>query len=233
MVYLTGDIHGAPRRIVKFAKKMHISRNDTIVILGDVGANYHLNFFDNECKQLLNSIGATIFCIHGNHECRPEHIPSYHLKEWNSGKVWVEDAFPHVLFAKDGEIFNIEGHRFLVIGGAFSIDMFWRIKNGAGWWPDEQPSDEIKTFVEAQIASNEVDIVLSHTCPRKYEPTEVFLPGVDQSSVDKDTEDWLNSIEEKIDYKAWYCGHWHTDKRIDKMHFLFNSWEIIEKEKKT
>jgi 3-oxoacid CoA-transferase subunit A len=33
-----------------------------------------------------------------------------------------------------------------------------------------------------------------------------------------------------LQYNAWYCGHWHTDKRIDRMHFLFRSWESIEKE---
>ena len=26
-------------------------------------------------------------------------------------------------------------------------------------------------------------------------------------------------------YKAWYCGHWHINKRIDKMHFLFHGFE--------
>lgn len=26
-------------------------------------------------------------------------------------------------------------------------------------------------------------------------------------------------------YLAWFCGHWHTDKRVDKMHFLFKSIE--------
>lgn len=230
MVYITGDIHGAPRRVVNFAKDVHISRNDTLIILGDVGANYYLTELDNECKRLLNSIKCTVFCIHGNHECRPEHVPSYRLVDWNGGKVWVEDAYPRVLFAKDGEIFNIEGQRYLVIGGAYSIDAYWRIRRHAGWWNDEQPSDAIKAFVAAQIATHEVDIVLSHTCPRKYEPIEVFLPNVDQSSVDKSTEDWLDTIEERLQYNAWYCGHWHTDKRIDRMHFLFRSWESIEKE---
>ena len=77
MVYITGDIHGAPRRVVNFAKDVHISRNDTLIILGDVGANYYLTELDNECKRQLNSLKCTVFCIHGNHECRPEHIPSY------------------------------------------------------------------------------------------------------------------------------------------------------------
>ena len=38
----------------------------------------------------------------------------------------------------------------------------------------------------------------------------------------------LDAIEEKADYKAWFCGHWHTDKRIDRMHFLFDGFECAE-----
>ena len=62
----------------------------------------------------------------------------------------------------------------------------------------------------------------------KYEPTEMFIQGIDQSSVDDSTEHWLDRIEEAIKYKAWFCGHWHVNKRIDKMHFLFHSVESIE-----
>lgn len=83
-------------------------------------------------------------------------------------------------------------------------------------------------YVEQQLKENEIDIVLSHTCPYKYEPTEMFLPGVDQSTVDTSTEEWLGKIEEAIDYKAWFCGHWHINKRIDKMHFLFHGFESSE-----
>ena len=50
MVYITGDIHGAPRRVVNFAKDVHISRNDTLIILGDVGANYYLTELDNAAQ---------------------------------------------------------------------------------------------------------------------------------------------------------------------------------------
>ena len=35
-------------------------------------------------------------------------------------------------------------------------------------------------------------------------------------------------IEETTDYMAWFCGHWHTNKRIDKMHFLFHQFESSE-----
>jgi ser/thr protein phosphatase family protein len=45
---------------------------------------------------------------------------------------------------------------------------------------------------------------------------------IDQSSVDDSTERWLDEIEKTANYKAWLCGHWHIDKRIDKLSFLFD-----------
>lgn len=63
--------------------------------------------------------------------------------------------------------------------------------------------------------------------PLRYIPTEAFLPGVKQSQVDRHTEEWLGEIERKYDYQAWFCGHWHIDKRIDKLHFLFHGWETL------
>ena len=86
-----------------------------------------------------------------------------------------------------------------------------------------------KEFLTVQTELNDknkkFDVILSHTCPFKYEPVETFLPGIDQSTVDTSTEEWLDKIEALADYKAWYCGHWHIDKRIDKIHFLFHGFE--------
>ena len=225
MVYFTGDIHGAVDSIVDFIDKVHPTKQDVLVLLGDVGANYYSGCRDHLLKAFLNDVGAVVLCIHGNHEMRPTSVPGYVEQQWNGGIVWVQPEFPNLLFAKDGEIFTLGDLRYLAIGGAYSVDKYYRLSKGWGWWPDEQPSDEIKSYVEQQIAERDFDIVLSHTCPFKYEPTEMFLSAIDQSTVDNSTEHWLDIIEESIDYKAWFCGHWHTDKRIDKMHFLFHSFE--------
>lgn len=40
MTYFTGDIHGNPSKIRAFCKRKELTAKDTIVILGDVGANY-------------------------------------------------------------------------------------------------------------------------------------------------------------------------------------------------
>lgn len=227
MIYITGDIHGDAMRIARFARNQKLKKSDVIIILGDVGANYYMDTRDEYTKQLLSYCKPTILCIHGNHECRPEHIGSYKTKKWRGGIVWYEEQYPNVLFAKDAEIFTIDEMRFFVIGGAYSVDKDYRISRGWSWWSDEQPSDDIKKQAEAVLHEKQVDVILSHTCPEKYIPTEMFLPFIDQSSVDRSTEIWLDKIEETTDYKLWYCGHYHTNKHIDKIHFLFDKFETI------
>ena len=226
MVYLTGDIHGDPERVVQFCLSMKPRRTDTIILLGDVAANYTGGHRDEWVKQTLEKLKLNILCIHGNHEMRPSTIESYKLKEWCGGMAWYEEAYPHLLFAKDGEIYTIEGKSYLAIGGAYSVDKSYRIARNYGWGADEQPNEEIKRYVESQIDRvKRVDYVLSHTCPFKYEHREAFLNFIDQSTVDDSTEQWLDKIDDTLEYKLWFCGHWHIDKRIDKMHFLFKSFE--------
>ena len=230
MIYITGDIHGMTKRITDFAEKFDVNENDVIILLGDVGANYYGGEKDHRMKTELSQIKATILCIHGNHEMRPWEADGYKQTIWNGGKVWIQEEFPNLLFAIDGEIYVIEGKRYIAIGGAYSVDKAWRNLHNYGWWESEQPSEEIKAFVEKQLRENEIDIILSHTCPRKYEPIEAFLPIIDQETVDAGTEEWLDQIEDSTNYEAWYCGHWHIDKKIDKIHFLFESWETVKKE---
>ena len=224
MIYFTGDIHGRPKKIGDYCKKIGCTQDDIILILGDVGANYFRNARDAIVKDTLNALGPTIFCVHGNHEQRPANIPGYELQPWNGGQVWVQREYPNLLFARDGDIFEINGLRYLVIGGAYSVDKYYRLSIGAGWWPDEQPSAAIKEYVERQVADKQVDVILSHTCPFKYEPREMFIKGIDESRVDTSTEKWLDEIEKKVDYKAWLCGHWHTDKTVDRIHFLYDTF---------
>ena len=221
MVYITGDIHGDPRRIVEFSEKFDLTRQDIIVSLGDVGANYDVGPRDEWMKGVLAGISPTILCIHGNHEARPETVPGYVEKQWNGGSVFVQPEYPNLLFAKDGEIYSLNGKRCFAIGGAYSVDKHIRLVRRWAWFPDEQPSEQIKAYVEQQLSENQIDVVFSHTCPEQYKPVECFLPGIDQSEVDDSTERWLGELEQSINYSAWYCGHWHINKRIAKMHFLF------------
>ena len=230
MVYITGDIHGEVYRVSEMIEKYEITPNDIIVILGDVGMNYYGNKHgDRRNKKRLNNFDIPILCIHGNHEMRPETLITYREEPWMGGTVYFEEEFPNLFFAKDGEIYDLEGIKAIAIGGAYSVDKWYRLQRNIHWFPDEQPSVEIKTRVEKKLDDLgwQIDAVLTHTCPYGYIPREAFMSCVDQSTVDNSTELWLDTLEKKLNYKAWYCGHWHIEKRIDKIHFLFESVETV------
>ena len=224
MYYITGDTHANFRRIKDFVLRHQTTYDDVMIILGDAGFNFHADFRDESRKYFMEGLTITLFCIHGNHERRPGTIPTYQEKVWNGGKVYYEPEYPHILFAQDGEVYDFDGMKAIVIGGAYSVDKAYRTP-GISWWPDEQPSDEIKQYVEKQLEKHNwnIDLVLTHTAPLKYEPVEVFLSGIDQSSVDKSTEQWLDQIEDRLTYKHWYLGHYHTVKKIDRISIMYEN----------
>lgn len=235
MILLTGDTHGDANRfyeIKELCRRLSTEPKDVLIILGDVGLNYSGGNRDYAVKKILASISITTLCIHGNHENRPQNIASYKMKEWREGTIFYEEEFPNLLFAKDGEIYNLEGQKAIAIGGAYSVDKEYRLKRNWGWWEDEQPNKETKEYVEIQLEKVDwkIDIVLSHTGPLKYEPVELFLNFIDQSKVDKSTEIWLDLIESKLNYKHWYFGHYHANKKVNEsVTILFEEIQMIKK----
>lgn len=232
MIYITGDTHRDFTRIWHFAERMQTTKEDVLVILGDSGLNYyhHLNERNGLLKRVLDKLSLTLLCLYGNHEQRPFAIPTYKEKEWHGGVVYVEDEHPSLLFAKDGEVYNLNDKSVIAIGGAYSIDKWIRLARGFAWYDNEQPSEEIKQAVEDKLEQIgwKVDYIFTHTCPMRYQPTEVFVPWVDQETIDKSTEIWLDQIEERLTYEKWYCGHFHIDKMVDRLRFMFDDIEVLE-----
>ena len=145
------------------------------------------------------------------------------------GKVFVEEKYPYLIFAKDGESYNIEGKSGLVIGGPYSVDKEYRLLYGSKF-KDEQLNQKEQERIFKKFKDKHFDIVLTHTCPLKYESKEVFMKSLDQSKIDKSMEIFLDKIEENIDYDKWYCGHYHTEKKIDKLEFMFGRIKIFLKD---
>lgn len=227
MIYITGDTHGDLDRINDFRLKINLQKDDVMIILGDVGLNFFMNKAEISLKKKIDENWKFIlFNIHGNHEKRPETISSYKEKMFCGGTVYYEDAYPRILFAKDGEIYDFNGLKTLVCGGAYSLDKRSRVE-GFTWWDDEQPSEEIKARINKKLDSLhwQVDVMLTHTGPRKYEPVESFMSWIDQSKVDKSTENFLQEIENKLDYKKWYFGHFHVNKHDGKITILYEEIE--------
>lgn len=230
MIYITGDTHGGFTHIARFAAKMQTTIDDVMIILGDTGLNYFIHNGHNDkrakkLKQEVATIPLTFFCIHGNHEERPYNVEGYITEEHFGASCYVDPNYPNQIFAKDGEVYDFNGRKTIVIGGAYSVDKFYRLSRGIAWFESEQPNDEIKTYVETQLdnADWKVDTVLSHTCPISTEPQHLFLPFIDQSTVDTSTEEWLQTIADKLDFDKWYFGHFHDDWINNKYEMLYNS----------
>ncbi len=227
MIYITGDTHRRFTRLLTTS----FTKEDILIILGDACINYYLDNTDNLVKDFLSKYNNNFFIIQGNHEERPENIKTYKEKEMYGGKVYIEDEYPNLIFAKNGEFYNIENNRFLVIGGAYSVDKYQLLKNKLNWFKEEQLTNKEKKNIINKCTGEKVDYILSHTCPYKYIPREAFLPGIDERLVDNSMEYFLDKIEEIVSYDKWYCGHYHISKEIDKLEFLHYDIKEISKTK--
>lgn len=228
MIYITGDKHGDIEFIRDFCKHHpNCTRDDVLIILGDVGFNFYLNREEKKAKKMISKLPITVLCVHGNHEERPYNIKSYKLIDAYGAKAYQEKRYPNILFAKDGEYYSIGDRKFLVIGGAYSTDKYMRLEEGWPWFESEQPSPDIKMHVKETLEklNYKVDVILSHTCPRKF-----LYYGIDHSyidnkhAIDYSTEDWLDRIEDKISYNNWFFGHFHQNRKINnKVYVLYNT----------
>lgn len=224
MICITGDMHR------EFYRLCGVEPNSMLIILGDASINYYLDIFDNILKDFLSCYNIKLFCIQGNHEERPENIPTYKEVEMFGGKVFIESAYPNLIFAKNGELYNIDNKKVLVIGGAYSIDKDNRIMKGIPWFKDEQLTKKEMDDILIKYKGKHIDVILSHTCPLKYEPTEAFIEGVEQLNVDKSMEMFLDRVEEVVDYDKWYCGHYHIEKQVAKIEFMFKNIKKFNKD---
>ena len=224
MIFATGDLHGKFDRIEDFCNRFSVE--GTMILLGDVGLNYYLDKGkkDIKNKQRLNILPLTFICVHGNHEERPENLDTYELLTIDKkGKFFYEMEFPNILFMIDGESYNLENKSFLCLGGAYSVDKYYRLQRGWNWFESEQMNEDVKQNIRMSRFGNDFDVILSHTCPQKYVPTETFLMQVDQSTVDHSMEQFLDECERNINYSQWYCGHFHTDKSDGNIKFFLST----------
>lgn len=243
-VFITGDRHGDYKDVEQFCLRWNTSKDDLLIVLGDNGVNYWGPHRDKHLKQRLASLPITFFMIKGNHDQRPS-LKLYTIAPEDAhplvhGPCLYEKEFPSLLFsAIYGKYEFCIDDRWVptfVLGGAYSADKWYRLEMQAlghsayRWFADEQMSSwEMKEAYD-MIQNAKPEIILSHTCPYKYIPQDMFLPMIDQSTVDDTMEHWMDEVETSVDYRRWYCGHWHTDRMIDKMRFMYRDIAWLDSE---
>ena len=230
--WIKGDCHGDFRWLAEQKAKFGDLTDFAYIILGDAGINFYLNKHDANIKSFLNDLGCLIYVLRGNHEARPTSLPNIrHIYDGDvNGKVWIEDDYPNIRYFDDFGIYKIDDYYTLVIGGAYSVDKWWRLARSglqeennnpkkSGWWPDEQLNSqekqdcmELLNFFKATDPNLCFHLVLTHTCPLSFEPQDLFLPQVNQNSVDSSMEVWLEEIKNQFNWVVWLFGHFHADR---------------------
>ena len=231
MIYITGDIHGNKRRLYEikyFCEQNHTTLNDYLIVLGDVGINYYKDIRDSILKNIIAELPITFVCIRGNHELRLTDVSTYKEKEMFGDIVYQENEYPNIIFLKDGGEYEINGMEFLAIGGAYSVDKDYRLLNGWNWFSNEQLSLDERNEISKKVNGKKYNYVLTHTCPFEWQPTELFLPSIDQNKVDNSMEIWLGELERTITYDKWYFGHFHGNKNMGKYEMLFEKIKPID-----
>ena len=231
--YVSGDTHG---NFTRFTNLAEYKTNERIgvIVLGDCAVNWTLDpEQDKGLKRQLTQKFANFewYLLRGNHDARPEDVEGME-SIWNQdvfGPVWQENKYPNIHYLMDGCEYMINRHKILTIGGAYSVDKFYRLARGGIWHANEQLNEIERMKIKSLVTGDEVDFVLTHAAPIVWEPTDLFLSFIDQSKVDKSTELWLDEIRQCIRYKIWLFGHYHND-RLERpgVQLMYQSIETLD-----
>lgn len=246
-ILVIGDLHARYQELrdlatlLKSDKSLPQPEETDIIQLGDLGA---LFFYsdplysgrDETFKKKISNYGFRYFVVRGNHEQRPSCMSSFYPDKWKyfymdeiKGYVWAENDYPNIIYLDDKPaVYNFNGRKTLTLPGAYSVDKDYRLAKGWFWTAYEQMTEAEQDIARDLVRKyKSFDIILSHTCPIFYEPTDLFLSCIDQNRVDKTMERFLGEIELNVDYKLWLFGHFHATRVYPKyqekqMIMLFN-----------
>lgn len=91
------------------------------------------------------------------------------------------------------------------------------------WWPDELPNKLEMDTGANNLAShrNTVDYILTHCAPSKIQST--LFNNTNELNY---FTDYLEQIYRMVNFKKWYCGHYHQD-RVLRNNFTILYNEIL------
>lgn len=115
MMYVTGDTHLnidiEKLNTRKFVEGKTLTKDDILIICGDVGLTWDRSNEVKYWKDWLNKKPWTTICCDGNHENFNE-LYTYPLVPWNGG--YVRKISDSVFYLNRGDVFNINGKKFLL-----------------------------------------------------------------------------------------------------------------------
>ena len=218
-IYITGDTH-IPIDIHKLSTKIfkeqeNLTKDDFLIVCGDFGGVWDDSKHDKYWLDWMQGKSFTTLFVAGNHE-NYELLYQYPVMEWNGGKVHkIRESIYHLM---SGEIFEICGKKFFIMGGASSHDKEWRTP-GVSWWAEEIPSRETMEYGLENLKNhnNKVDYILSHCTATKIQEQINMYYKPDTLT------DYFDFVYDSVEFEKWFCGHYHVNKDIEKVSVMYDS----------
>lgn len=209
--YIRGDLHGSVSILKTYNDFNYFDANDVLIILGDFGVIWDEVTVEKNIK-CLEDCPYTIAFVDGNHENFNLIKEKEQIENWNGGKVGrISKNIIHLL---RGEIYNLNGKRVGVMGGADSVDKWHRIENKSWWKTETITNEDVETFRANLDSNNKIDIMLTHDCPSSLVPIIKLYSGINGGRI-TNSQKQLEIINNLANIEKWYFGHWHLDRKIN------------------
>ena len=210
MIYITGDTHGDIERFEsKFCKKL--TAQDLIIVCGDFGFLWKGGDKERKMLKALAKKKFRIAFIDGAHENFAK-LRTFPEEQWNGGLV--HRIAPNVFHLMRGQYYTIDGITFFTMGGGEAEQAD---SDGEDAWTGGSVPERGELVLGAanmDMHGGKVDVILSHEPSSKIKSIlsdQDYLGTMSRINA-------LNAFLEKLtlntEYKKWFFGSFHIDKRI-------------------
>ena len=245
-IWITGDCHGEFNRFnSENMKRLGAQENDYFIICGDFGL-WHDTPQERYNFDWLESKPYTYLFVDGNHE-NFNRLFSNEFPTINFGGSDATAIRRNIIHLRRGKIYNINNKSFFCMGGAPSYDIsdgILDVKDFSSksefkkeynrlirlgkmvrakdidWWEQEIPTnDELDA---ARILKNRaVDYIITHDAPANIRS---IIGYYDINPL----SDFFSEVYNYATFNRWYCGHYHINRTVEKVRFLYKNIELLE-----
>ena len=210
MIYITGDTHGDIERFQdKSLKKL--TAEDIIIVCGDFGFIWQGGEKERKTLKALAKKKYTIAFIDGAHE-NFGRLRSYALEQWNGGTI--HRVAHNIIHLMRGQYYTIGSTTVFTMGGGESEESEM---NGEDAWSGGSLPDTSELVMGAaniDLHGGKVDVIISHEPSSKIKSILSDQDKLGTMASINALNAFLEQLSENADYKKWYFGSFHIDKRI-------------------
>ena len=226
-IFYLGDTHEV--FIINRLLESRLPEGSLVIHVGDLGLGFGPKIHDKidlaKLNETLVNNDLTLWAIRGNHD-----DPQW----WNNQRLTEE--FSNIELVPDYTAREVNGEKYLFVGGAISVDRNAHYSNGTPvreqgrtWWADEVVEERDL----AQIS--ECDVLITHTCPSYIGPPTKsshmdYYAKNDPTLLDELTQErhFMDQLVNKTKPRLLVCGHMHRSEILKQDGKLYRILDINE-----